>query len=247
MGKFEIKSPAPGLYIPSQYALEQQMRAAVMAERVRQQDYYYQRHEVFMAQHLKLNELAMALDRVEHAALWATGETLEKALAGQVEKLSGLLGGWLEAVYKLDFVDELSQLPEVNKWVALHNEGIIRATNKNYEYYDSGDLLRELGRKADAGYNALANARAEIDKGGAPVKQWRMILAQRVEAIQSETGATQHGALNQIMDEIKFMDEPSEEWLTIFQEIDKRKRQKRINWIKRIMSDYHDMSNLMVK
>lgn len=36
MGKFEIKSPAPGLYIPSQYALEQQMRAAVMAERVRQ-------------------------------------------------------------------------------------------------------------------------------------------------------------------------------------------------------------------
>jgi len=32
--------------------------------------------------------------------------------------------------------------------------------------FDAGELPRELGRKADAGYNTLAGIRAEIDQGG---------------------------------------------------------------------------------
>ena len=81
-----------------------------------------------------------------------------------------------------------------------------------------GEILRDFvaSRTAhNAAYNLFMGMRQAINLGGAPSKGWRMIVGQRVSEIKAESGLTDKGALAKLESEIKFMDDPSEEWLYI--------------------------------
>jgi len=245
MGEFDIKSPTPGLYIPDDHMINQHIKGAVAAERQRVQSYFVERHKLYTAQQNKLNELSLELKEIEVIALYATGQTLENAMKGKTGLLTHKLDEWVRDLRALVNPDELKGYPDVVRWVSAHVKGI-QQTDRNNAAYDGGELLRQLGSKASESYNALVTIRDEIDRGGAPTKEWRMLVGQRVNEIKAEFGLTDKGALKHLENEIKFMDDPSEEWLYILSEITRRSGSKRESWIKNIMRDYRKQIPLLV-
>lgn len=239
-GGYMVKLPQSILLIPQEYVIQERINAAVMEERERYLRIIGKNRDQLEKAQQAMHSLECSLLKVHHAALWARGEELRKALEGMGGVISGKFIN-LKIVASPTNWDVTREAPEFVTYIANVINGIEMAVNS----VDNGEYLRQLGLSADiGGYDYLLTIRNSIRRGSRPVSSYRMILAARVYELQNTPKKpTYKAVLDHIQHELEASQDLEEEWKHILVELRKRSgsnRDKRVPWISGIMAEYRE-------